>query len=389
MARIQDGNLNPIFDDVIASATIAALDDVVALQLHGQGAAAFQFTNPVGPPTFDVAFEGSVDGVNWQTFTAINGEDGQPFGEDACPLAGIFFVACGGLEWVRVRVSAYTSGSCDVAAKAGYGAGTVSLTPYGGGGGGGGTVDQGAAAADSSDPWPVMVSQGGNDAEVVNADPAGTEYGLVTRNIPSGTQPVSAASLPLPTGAATSALQTQPGVDIGDVTVNNAAGTNPVPVQGNVAHDAAVAGNPVLLAGRANTNEPATPVADGDATHLWADLLGRLVVIAGHPNPADPVTLNATASGDTTVIAAPGVGQRIHVCKASVHNRAGSARVVSLTDGAGGTVRWRAEIGSNGGGSLIDFGDHGWALTANTALVVNLDAAGDVDVNITEYYVAP
>ena len=37
------------------------------------------------------------------------------------------------------------------------------------------------------------------------------------------TQPVSAVSLPLPTGAATAALQTQPGVDIGDVTINNAS----------------------------------------------------------------------------------------------------------------------------------------------------------------------
>ena len=37
----------------------------------------------------------------------------------------------------------------------------------------------------------------------------------------SGTVPVSAVSLPLPTGAATAALQTQPGVDIGDVTINN------------------------------------------------------------------------------------------------------------------------------------------------------------------------
>lgn len=45
------------------------------------------------------------------------------------------------------------------------------------------------------------------------------------------TVPVSAASLPLPTGAATAALQTQPGVDIGDVTVNNAAGAAAVNVQ--------------------------------------------------------------------------------------------------------------------------------------------------------------
>lgn len=45
------------------------------------------------------------------------------------------------------------------------------------------------------------------------------------------TQPVSAASLPLPTGASTAALQTQPGVDIGDVTVNNAAGAAAVNIQ--------------------------------------------------------------------------------------------------------------------------------------------------------------
>jgi len=33
-------------------------------------------------------------------------------------------------------------------------------------------------------------------------------------------KPISAAALPLPAGASTSALQTQPGVDIGDVTIN-------------------------------------------------------------------------------------------------------------------------------------------------------------------------
>lgn len=48
---------------------------------------------------------------------------------------------------------------------------------------------------------------------------------------PQPTQPVSAVALPLPSGASTSALQTQPGVDIGDVTVNNAAGAAAVNVQ--------------------------------------------------------------------------------------------------------------------------------------------------------------
>lgn len=35
----------------------------------------------------------------------------------------------------------------------------------------------------------------------INGNPAGTEYGIVTRNIPSGTQAVSVSSLPLPSGA--------------------------------------------------------------------------------------------------------------------------------------------------------------------------------------------
>lgn len=43
--------------------------------------------------------------------------------------------------------------------------------------------------------------------------------------------PISAASLPLPSGAATAALQTQPGVDIGDVTINNGAGASAVNIQ--------------------------------------------------------------------------------------------------------------------------------------------------------------
>jgi hypothetical protein len=47
----------------------------------------------------------------------------------------------------------------------------------------------------------------------------------------SGTVAISAVSLPLPTGAATSALQTQPGVDIGDVTVNNTSGAGAVNIQ--------------------------------------------------------------------------------------------------------------------------------------------------------------
>jgi hypothetical protein len=178
----------------------------------------------------------------------------------------------------------------------------------------------------------------------------------------------------------------------GTVTANIASaptGASAIQHQGTAAHDVAVVGNPVTIGMRASADEPTAVSTDGDVVWAWSDRFGRQVVLPGHPNPEPPATINATASGDTTVIAAPGAGVSIYVCKASVHNRDATNRVVALRDGTGGTIRWRAEIANEGGGSLIDFGARGWKLTANTALVVNLDAAGSVDVNITEYYLAP
>jgi len=77
----------------------------------------------------------------------------------------------------------------------------------------------GPAAANAKMPARLF-DAGANPAAVLNVAPS-TEYGLITRNIPSGTQPVSgpltdtqlratavpisAASLPLPAGAATEA----------------------------------------------------------------------------------------------------------------------------------------------------------------------------------------
>lgn len=70
----------------------------------------------------------------------------------------------------------------------------------------------------------------------------------VTGTFFQATQPVSAAALPLPAGAATLAGQTQPGVDIGDVTINNAGGASAVNVQdaGNSLTVDAPVGTPVF-----------------------------------------------------------------------------------------------------------------------------------------------
>lgn len=90
-------------------------------------------------------------------------------------------------------------------------------------------------------------TQVGTAGAPIRTDPTGTTIqpvsGTVTATGPltdaqlrASAVPISVASLPLPTGAATSALQTQPGVDIGDVTINNAAGAAAVNIQdgGNI-----------------------------------------------------------------------------------------------------------------------------------------------------------
>ena len=158
-------------------------------------------------------------------------------------------------------------------------------------------------------------------------------------------------------------------------------------VEGAAAHDDAAAGNPLSIGLLANANEP-TAVDNADAVRAWGDLFGRQVVILGHPSPEVPLTVNATASGVTQVIATPGASVSLYICKGSIHNGGASLVNVGLREAAGSNV-WEADLGKSGGGSLFDFGSRGWKLTANTAMQVDLGAAGDVWINVTDYYIAP
>lgn len=154
---------------------------------------------------------------------------------------------------------------------------------------------------------------------------------------------------------------------------------------GAAAHDAPVSGNPVLIAGRANLDEP-TAVANGDVTTLWADQLGRLVLLLGHGDPEPPVTANGSAAG-LSVIATPGANLRLYINRVLIMNRAATETVVSLRDGAAGTIRFTGNFAADGGGAVVDFGTRGWGLTANTALVADIGQAS-ADVNVLEYYIA-
>jgi hypothetical protein len=60
--------------------------------------------------------------------------------------------------------------------------------------------------------------------------------------------------------------------------VTLAAGTNTNEVVGDAAHDAAAAGNPLLVGAYASASAPSDVSGDGDAVRLWADRAGRLQV---------------------------------------------------------------------------------------------------------------
>lgn len=120
--------------------------------------------------------------------------------------------------------------------------------------------------------------------------------------------PISASSLPLPTGAATSARQdteisslssidtklssqaTATKQDTGNTSLSSidtklstintkqTDGTQKTQAAGDVAHDAVDSGSPVKIGGKATTSVPTAVSATGDRTDAWFDQWGRQVI---------------------------------------------------------------------------------------------------------------
>lgn len=165
----------------------------------------------------------------------------------------------------------------------------------------------------------------------------------------------------------------------GNATVNLAAGTNTNEVVGDAAHDAAIAGNPVRIAGRALTSDYTT-VAAGDTADLITTLTGKLVTIP-YANPANTWSYAAASGGITnttgvTAKAAGGAGVRLYVTSAQIIN--GHATVstdVQIRDGASGTVLWRGFAQAAGGGASVEFNPP-LRGTANTLLEVACGTTG-------------
>ena len=128
-------------------------------------------------------------------------------------------------------------------------------------------------------------------------------------------------------------------------------------------------------------------VDEGDVGVLRMDPSRRLLVLDGGVPQAAPVYINATAQGDTEVIAAPGVGISLNIQRVLITNGGAAVVDVALQQGGTDTDRGPGDLAADGGGAMMDFGMRGWQLSANTGLDVN-STAGSVDIHVTvlQYY---
>lgn len=97
---------------------------------------------------------------------------------------------------------------------------------------------------------------------------------------------------------------------------------------------------------------------------------------------------DVAATGNTILVAAPGAGLRIYVRRVFVSAGIGANNMdVTLTEGAGGTVRWRTAIDDNEWQVAQETFEPYWRLPFNTALVATQNAADNIHWTI-QYYIA-
>lgn len=117
---------------------------------------------------------------------------------------------------------------------------------------------------------------------------------------------------------------------------------NPLPIGGNTANDAAVSGNPLVIAGRGKSTTPTNVSADNDTVYLMTTLSGTLVNRPYSPPELDWQFAVPSAKIDTTdsvLKAAGAAGVRNYVTAIQMINTNAVATEVVVKDGA--TVIWR------------------------------------------------
>lgn len=237
-------------------------------------------------------------------------------------------------------------------------------------------------------PAPLSTTGGGTEAAalrvtvasdstgVLSVDDNGgslTVDGTVTANLAAGTNNIGDVDV-LTIAAGDNNIGNVDIVTMPNVTL--AAGTNTNEVVGDAAHDAAVAGNPVLIGGYATNNiEGLTQVAAGDAARIVVDLNG-VVVTRPHTTPEETISERvADTGGSSTAFTNFGAvaSVRNFVTSVTIWNSSATDGYVDLRDGAGGSIIATLPAPQTGGGHFVF--PVPLRTTANTALAYDVSGA--------------
>jgi hypothetical protein len=207
------------------------------------------------------------------------------------------------------------------------------------------------------------------------------------------------------------------GVDIGDVTINNASGASAVNIQdggnsitvdgtvtvtdglnieGDVAHDSVDSGNPVKIGFQAESSFP-TAVATGDRANGISDVFGRQLV--AHVDAGMQVWkgANVATTQTGTDIWTPSAGKKICMTYIAISSYATTAGRVILWLGASGDTTynagtdqlvWAGSFAPSANakpGAIISLPYGITAVTADHRLKLTTDAGISLDVTVYGY----
>jgi hypothetical protein len=298
------GNLiTSLGDVVLLSQTLGSLNAAVVLSLSGQSGAALQITGTTG--SVILSFEATVDNNEWFGINGVAPTTGHI--SNSTDTDGQWLLAVAGYTAVRARVSYLNSGSMTVSMRASQGsqlsteANTVPVSP-----------NQGLANT-VANGWPVKITDGynvlgtlTNPVKVDGSNFPQTISGSINiepgtnpiRIDPIGTtsQPITAASLPLPSGASTETTLSSRLADstfTGRInTLGQKTGSNSTPVV--IASDQSSI--PVSGTITANAGSGSFTVVQSTAANLNATVSGTITSNIGTTNG---LALDATITGGT------------------------------------------------------------------------------------------
>lgn len=145
------------------------------------------------------------------------------------------------------------------------------------------------------------------------------------------------------------------------------------PVVGAAAHDAAVSGNPNVVASEARTSR-GTAVQNGDVVRNTADVYGRQFVIKPGITTTSSAGTAITTNTNTSIVAAPSAGNHLKIYRLFAQNSSATGTWIYWTEGSGGTKKVPMYLAQYQACTINLEGT--WELATATALFINSATTG-------------